>query len=133
MQNIIKQNKNKIITGILSLSVFLPNITSAQLVLCDGTAANPCNFDALVLMINNGLTWFVGMSATIAAITFSIAGAKMLLNPESDSEREAAKEMFKKTVIGLVIVLGAWLFINTIISTLVSDKIDALRFLNKIN
>lgn len=132
MKNLIKENKNKIVAGLLSFGAFFPNISFAALVLCDNVT-KPCDFNALVLMINEGLKWFVGMSATIAAITFSIAGAKILLNPESDSERTAAKEMFVKTFWGLVLVLGSWLIINTVISTLVDPNIRALRFLNQIN
>ena len=58
----------------------------------------------------------------VAAITFSIAGGKMLLNPENASKRTEAIAMFQKTVIGLLIVLGAWLVIHAAITILVPNS-----------
>lgn len=104
-------------------------ITSG-LIPCDNVTVK-CDFNAFAAMINKIIDWFIGISITVATITFIIAGAKMLMNPESDSKREAAKEMFKKTVIGLFIILTAWLIVNTIVSTLVdTSSTGALRFLS---
>ncbi len=103
------------------------------LIQCGSAGQHCCDFTEAAILVNRIITWVIRMSVTVAAISFSIAGGKMLLNPESDSERQAAKDMFKKTLMGLMIILGAWLVVNTVISTLVSDKIDALRFLKQIN
>ncbi|MEK7072096.1 MAG: pilin, partial [Patescibacteria group bacterium] len=103
-------------------------ITSG-LIPCDNVTVK-CDFNAFAAMINKIIDWFIGISITVATITFIIAGAKILTNPESGSEREAAKEMFKKTVIGLFIILTAWLIVNTIVSTLVDTSTGALRFLS---
>ena len=88
-------------------------------------------FKAFSTMINDIINWFITISVSIAAITFAIAGGRMLMNPENSGEREKAKEMFKKTVIGMLIVLGAWLIVHTIVTTLVAtnDPTNALRFL----
>ena len=126
-------NKNKIFVSVLTSLLFLPMLVFADqlpgLIPCDGSVKYPCNFDAFITLINNAINWFITISASVAAITFSIAGAKMLMNPENPGKREEAVEMFKKTVIGMLIVLGAWLIVHTIVTALVSDSSSALRFI----
>jgi len=65
----------------------------------------------------------------VAAITFAIAGGRMLFNPGKEAERTAAKDMFLKTIIGLAIILVAWLVIHTVISAISSNSNSALKFL----
>jgi ABC-type nickel/cobalt efflux system permease component RcnA len=124
------KNINKIFAILLSFSI--PALVFAAtngLIPCEGTAADPCTFGKLADLVNNILNWFIGISISVAAITFSIAGAQMLMNPDNPGKREEAMEMFKKTVIGMLIVLGAWLIVHTIVSTLASNSSSALRFL----
>ena len=67
----------------------------------------------------------------MAAITFSIAGGQMLLNPDNPSKREEAINMFKKTVYGMIFILVAWLVVHTVVATLVDPNTNALRFFGK--
>jgi len=128
-KNFLTGMKNKLITSILSLVLFLPIIVfAAGLIPCDGVTVK-CDFNAFAGLINNIINWFIGISAGVAAITFSIAGAKMLFNPDNPTKRQEAIGMFKKTVIGMLIVLGAWLIVHTIVSALVKPESGALRFL----
>ena len=121
--------KRSIIIGLLS---FLPlfAFAAAFIQIPSDAEIQKNGFCALATLINNIITWFLSLSAVVAAITFSIAGGKMLLNPENSGEREAAKEMFKKTVIGMIIILIAWLVVHSIIAALVGTGTGALRFLD---
>jgi hypothetical protein len=130
----MKINHKKTLAIGLSLAIFLPILVSAAgLVPCNGTADSPCNFSTFSTLLNNVLTWFIGISASVAAITFSIAGGKMLLNPENPAKKQEAMEMFKKTFWGMLIVLVAWLVITTVISKLTGSATGsgALRFFGK--
>jgi hypothetical protein len=100
------------------------------IVQCGNAGEHCCDFTEFAIMINRIINWFISISVSVAAITFSIAGANMLLHPDNAGEREKAKSMFIKTIIGMLIVLGAWLIIHTIITSLVSSSTNALRFLN---
>jgi len=102
---------------------------SGGLIPCDGTPEHPCNFSAAVTLINNAIQWFIGISIAIASITFMIAGAQILMNPSNPGKREDAIEMFKKTAIGIIIVLIAWLIVHTILITFVNPNVNATRFL----
>jgi hypothetical protein len=136
----MKKYYSHIVSAFVLLVLLLPIIVSAQSwfsnVTCNptlvgtSTIANPCDFNALVRMVNFVINWFVGISISVAAITFAVAGGKMLLHPDQEGEREAAKEMFKKTIIGMLIVLGAWLVVHTVVGALTSGSgATPLRFL----
>jgi hypothetical protein len=113
----------KTLAMLLPAALFLPSLVFAasQLfppwVQCDGVKV-ACDFSAVIRTINAIIQWFLDASVSIAAITFSIAGAKILLNPDNPSKREDAKKMFWKTVQGMIIILSAWLVIHTIIKFL---------------
>jgi hypothetical protein len=133
------RNKYKIIAPILSLVIFLPiivfaattgaNCNGGNIVPCNGSAQCPCDFTAFAHLINNVINWFITISVSVAAVTFSIAGFKILFNPENPAKRQEAMGMFKKTIIGMLLVLGAWLIVHTIVTALVDPKINALRYL----
>jgi uncharacterized membrane protein len=97
-----------------------------------GNAGQPeCDLTEAVITINRVINWFISISISVMAITFSVAGARILLHPDQAGEREKAKEMFRKTIIGMFIVLCAWLIIHKAVSVLVSNPTSALRFLGK--
>ncbi|MFA5764055.1 MAG: pilin [Candidatus Paceibacterota bacterium] len=125
----MKKNQYKILSVSVSIALLLPIVAfAAGLVPCGGFGEPVCDFKQLAIMINNFVNWFLGISVSIAAITFAVAGGKMLLNPENESNRTDAKEMFKKTAMGLVIILVAWLVVHTVIVALVNRNVGALRF-----
>ncbi len=95
----------------------------------DGSIQHCCDFNEAMIFVNRILKWFLSLAGTIAAITFSIAGGKMLLNPSDPAKKTEAKEMFEKTLWGLLIVVGAWLVTKTVITAFVNTDVDALRFL----
>jgi hypothetical protein len=120
-------HKNTILAFVSSSVLFMPAVLFAQgLVPCNGP---DCNFSSFVTLINNAITLFLYLAISLAGVTFMIAGAKILLNPGNAGKRSEALGMFKKTIIGMVIVLVAWLVIHTIVGLLVNKNIGALRFL----
>jgi hypothetical protein len=112
---------------LLAILVFLPVISFAAIVNCSGP---DCNFNSLAGMANNFITWFLGISVSVAAVSFAVAGAMMLIDPNNPEKRGQAKKVFFNTAVGLVIVLAAWLIVYTIINTFVDPSIGALRYLN---
>ena len=112
-----------VVVSLLPLTSF-----AAGLIPCSGV---DCNFKSLTGLVNGVIDWFLGISVAVAAITFAIAGAKILLNPGNNTELTNAKGMFGKTIVGMIIILCAWLVIHTVISVLVDPNTGALRFLGK--
>ncbi len=113
----------KILTIASGVMLFLPVFAYASFMpdCVTGTGnGTTCGFSDLIQLVNSAISWFLGVAIAAAAITFAIAGAKMLFNPGNAGKRSEAIEMFKKTVIGLVIVLAAWLIVHTIVSVFVT-------------
>jgi hypothetical protein len=88
----------------------------------NGVISNPCSFkDAMTLI--NGVIRFIlfKMAVPIAAIMFFYAGFELVTSGGSTEKRGLAKKVFLNTVIGLVVAVGAWLIIRTILSILGYD------------
>jgi uncharacterized membrane protein len=122
---------------ILALLLLLPLFSFAQSdapgslninAICDGSLANPCNFDSVFKLINVAIQWFLNIAIAVASITFMIAGGKMLMNPSNSAKRGEAVEMLKKTTIGIIIVLMAWLVIHTILATFTNINVTGIFF-----
>lgn len=127
--NNMKKHFNKL--TILSYLVFLPAITFAQGIIPSDAEIQANGFCAFAKLINTVIDTFLKASVSIAAITFAVAGARLLFHPNVPAEIEKAKSMFTKTVIGIFIVLGAWLVIHTAVNAIVDKDTGALRFLGE--
>ena len=93
------------------------------LVPCDNSTANPCNFTALLTMVNTIIHFILfGMVIPIAAIMFAYAGFLMVTaGGEAAHARTKAKEIFTNAVIGLIIAAACWLIVATILHILGYD------------
>ncbi len=136
----------KIITSSIIVSfvfvlftVFFPQISNAgkedflPIIQCgneikDGKVV-PCTFVDAIETFNRIVNWFVSIAATLGALTLAYAGAMMLLNPGNTSKLEEAKEMFKKTMIGLIWLLVAWIIVFSVADRFIDPNIKATRFL----
>jgi hypothetical protein len=100
------------------------------LVNCGNPNQAPCDFNSFVYMLNGIINWFIAIAVSIAALTFAYAGYKILVSGSSSSELNNAKEMLRKSVYGMVLLLGCWLIIYVIMNSLTKGG-DLLKFLQK--
>jgi len=89
-----------------------------QIVTCTGP---DCNLESFVVLIQNILNFLVYLAVICAALLFSWAGWLYLTNSQNPGNIEKAKKVFWNVVIGLVIIIGAWLLVDTLLNTLL-DK-----------
>lgn len=116
---------------LISLTVFLILVIpafsfGAGLVPCgsasDPLTDHPCEFKDVLTLINKVIKFILfDLVVPIAAIMFFYAGFKMVTSGGSTEARSKAKNVFSNTVFGLVIAVGAWLIIRTILSILGYD------------
>jgi hypothetical protein len=106
---------------ILGLAGF--NLASAEgLVPCGGKGEDPCTFqdlagpEGLISKVVNFLIFKIGVPA--AAIAIMIGGWLIVTAGGNESKISNGKKIVWAAVIGLVIVLGAWLIVKTIIEYL---------------
>ena len=112
----------KLISGYYkSLIIFIlliaPDISSAAGLVPDCGAS--CRWNDLMALVNNVITFILkDMVVPIAAIMFAYAGILMVSSAGSTESRGKAKKIFSSTASGLILALGAWLIISTILSIL---------------
>lgn len=100
---------------------------SFNLIVCDGTAADPCTFAKLMLLVKNLINALVIISTFLATAVFAYAGIKLLASGGNEGAMKDAKSMLWKVLIGYLWILGAWLLVYTITSVLVNtDKFPSL-------
>lgn len=90
-----------------------PTFTPASgIVPCDGINCQACDISKLAQRIIN---WLIGFSIPLAAAMFAYAGVMLFTSQGNPNARKLALEVFKNVGIGFVIVLCAWLGIQTIL------------------
>lgn len=106
-----------IFTTCLMVLVFsFPIETNAQLLTCN--AGDSCDFCELTHTLDNIIDWTVGVAVLIAVIGLMYSGFRMSSSRGDVSAFSAAKEMFGNIVVGLFIIMSAWMIVDTIIKTL---------------
>lgn len=89
------------------------------LVSCDGTPANPCRFDDMLKLVNTVLDFFIKwIIMPIFVIIIAYVGFLFLTSGGSPETLSKAKGIALKSLIGLVVILAAWLIVNTILTSL---------------
>lgn len=92
------------------------------LVPCDNSAENPCNFNALMNLVDTIIQFILfNLAVPIAAIMFFYAGFAMVTSGGSSESRTKAKSIFSNTVIGLILVAASWLLVRTLLHILGYD------------
>lgn len=90
------------------------------LIPCSGSK---CGFNDLIILSNNIIKFLMlKVAVPLAALGIMFVGAKMVLSSNKESAKTEAKESFTNIAIGFLIMLGAYVFIKTIIFALLSDE-----------
>ncbi|MEK7461775.1 MAG: hypothetical protein AAB586_01760 [Patescibacteria group bacterium] len=97
-----------------------------NLIVCQGTTADPCTLGHLILLAKNLINALVIISTFLATAAFAYAGSILLVSGGNESEKNKAKEIFRKVLIGYLWILGAWLLVYTITSALLNTGFSIL-------
>lgn len=85
----------------------------------DGTFADPCDFDMVMTLINNVITFLLFTLATPLFALILIYVGWLYLSDQGNSENiTKAKKILKNALIGYIIALAAWLIVKTILLSL---------------
>jgi hypothetical protein len=111
---------------ILPLVAFIlltaPTLVSAQGLAsfagCTGTDCSACN---VVSMTNELIKWLIGITFMLFAVLCAWAGFGLVTSGGNQGELDAAKDKFTNAIIGLIIILSAWLIVDTIMRGLVGN------------
>jgi hypothetical protein len=85
----------------------------------DGSFTVPCDFDYFMTMLNYIIDWSVKYLVTpIFAILFIYAGFLYIGSAGNPNNKSKAKKIIKNALLGYLIILSAWLVVDTILKGL---------------
>jgi hypothetical protein len=82
---------------------------------CSGNGCSACDF---VVMANTIIKWLIGISFLFFALLAVIAGFKLITAGGNPGALRDAKSSFTNAFIGLIIILAAWVLVDTLMRTL---------------
>ena len=88
----------------------------AQLAGCTGVDCSACN---VVSMANGLITWLIGILFVVFAVLLAVAGVRLVTSGGNHHALDEAKSTFTNAIIGFMIILAAWLIVDTIMRALV--------------
>lgn len=97
-----------------------PRDSGFQLVPCDGVDV-PCDFNALMTLLNRVMNFILYMSIPLAAISFSYAGYLYISAAGDTGKIQDAHKIFGSVLKGFAFVLAGWLIVYSIMGALLGS------------
>lgn len=88
-----------------------------------------CGFSDLITLVQRAIEYVFILVVPIVAIVFAYAGYLYLTSGGNPGKRESAKNAMLKSLIGIVVVMSAWLIVTLIVKTLGAGP-EVTRFLD---
>lgn len=109
--------------ALLPFAVFAQHGSAAglpdRIVPCNGL---DCKCEHLIQLAQNLINGGIFLSIFFAAILFAYAGWLYLSN-EAIGQQQKAKKLFTNVFIGLIVIMVAWLVVDTLMKSLLKDNI----------
>jgi len=94
-------------------------LSLTSLLQCTGTDCSLCN----VVHLGNGLIkWLIGFLCLLFAVLIAWAGFELVTSGGNQRALDSAKDKLTSAIIGLIIVLAAWLIVDTIMRGLIGTE-----------
>ncbi len=113
----------------IAFFVSVPMITYGALVPCEGAGCSTCH---IVTTVNGVVKWLVQIMVVLAGLILAWAGFTMVTSGGSSEKISHAKEMMVNSLIGFIILLSAWLVVDTILKALVGETLPGYGPWNEI-
>ncbi len=98
-----------------------PNFDSG-IVSCTGVSSAdggvPCNWCTFVQLIGNMVQYSIYLAVMLSALMFAYAGFLFLTNNGKEANITKAWSIFRRSLLGTVAILAAWLIVNAIMTKL---------------
>ena len=78
----------------------------------------PCGFAGTMQLAQNLMNVGIALGILIMLFVIIYAGVLFLMSPTAPENREKGKSMFTNAIIGFLIIISAWLLIDTVMKTL---------------
>lgn len=86
-----------------------------------GRPAGECDFYDLVKATKHVINFATQFALAISVVWIAFAGSKYMMSGDNPGKRKEANAMLLNIVKGIVLILGAWLIVHLITSTLLKS------------
>jgi hypothetical protein len=94
--------------------IFFTSVQAAGLIPCGGKGERPCQICDFFVLFQNIVDFVLfRIVPPLAALFLVIGGVMFFFAGASPSAMTGAKKLFTSVMLGLVIIYGAWVFVNT--------------------
>ena len=100
----------------------LPALAQFGPIVPDVCRTCPCGFGGVLAIIQNVINFIIAISIIIATIIIAWAGGLYMLSATNPESRSLANKMLINAVVGLCIVLSAWLIVDFVMKTLYNSN-----------
>lgn len=107
--------------GAVALCLLPLMALAAGLVPCTGGSDDPCTTADVNALANTVIGYFISLLGVIAVIVLIYVGFEMVTSRGNPSQWEKAKGHFANVVIGIIIILAAWLVIDLMLTGLTEE------------
>jgi hypothetical protein len=94
-------------------------VYAEDFVSCGGPDCTACD---LLGMAQDIVFWLAAVMTIIATIFVLLAGMQLVISVDNADTRSVAKRLLTNSIIGLVIVLASWFFVDTIMKILLNNS-----------
>ena len=77
-----------------------------------------CGAEHIFILANNIIRWMVGVSGALALFMYVIGGIWMIFSAGNQSRVERGKDILVGTTVSLIAILGGWLIINFVLTSI---------------
>lgn len=105
-----------------TLIILFPDTTFAQGIMagvCEGTTCSACH---IAVLANTLIDWLIGVILVLFAVLVVVAGFGLVTAQGNPAAVTDAKSKFTNAFIGLLIVLSAWIVVDTLMRALVGGS-----------
>lgn len=108
---------SRLITFFSVVVIGFPHISFAQIVQCGHGISYDCGTCELIALGNNFIDFLIVIMTVMAGIIFCYAGFLMVTSAGNAGQFKRGRQIFTNVVIGLVIMLVAWLIVDITMRT----------------
>jgi hypothetical protein len=114
--------RNYVVIFLVTAVIVVPLITYGALVPCGNEGQLMCNACFFVNMMQGIMVWLVGIMIAVITFVFAWAGLKIVMSGGESGSISEARSMMTNAVVGLIILLSAWLVVDTVLKIIVESR-----------
>lgn len=91
-----------------------------------GGVIGNCSYADLISAVKRVINWLILFTLQFSVVVIAWAGFNFMTSGDSASKRTEAKEMLRKVAVGIFWVLAAWVVVNLIANTLLTQAVKGV-------